>query len=309
MNKQPLFSSMHTHSTFCDGKDDVETMCQAAYQKNLYAIGFSAHAPVEKQIGRKTHWHLKDENVIEYAEEVQKAKKRWEGKLKVFLGYELDYIKGVRSPFDKDITALNLDYIIGSTHYLVPRNGSEPFTVDGPMEEFEKGLKEGYNNDPQALMHAYYDSLAEMIKEGGFDILAHADLIKKNTFGKNYWPQEIELSRQMEIANLIASFAQKTCASTEGASTQHLNALVVEVNTGGINRKKINETYPSLTFLRFIHKCNIPVIITSDAHNANDINGNFDTALDTLKSIGFNKHFLFNGKNNNISVWQEEKIS
>jgi len=304
MKKQPLFSSMHTHTIFCDGKDDVETMCRTAFQKNLYAIGFSAHAPVEKQIGKKTEWHLKEENAGKYIEEVLKAKKRWEGKLKVFLGYEVDYIKGIRSVLDSDIAALNLDYTISSAHYLVPRNGSEPFTVDGPMEEFEKGLKEGYNNDPQALMHAYYDSLADMIKHGGFDILAHADLIKKNTFGKNYWQQEIELNRQREIADLIASLSQKTCVNTEYLNTP----FAVEVNTGGINRKKINETYPSLSFLQIINKYNIPVIITSDAHKAEDIDGNFNTALDILKYAGFSKHVLFNGKDDKTPVWQEVNL-
>jgi len=282
---------MHTHTIFCDGKDDVETMCSAAYKKNLYAIGFSAHAPVEKQIGIKSDWHLKDENAGLYIEEILNAKKKWEGKLEVYLGYEVDYIKGRRSPLDTDITALNLDYIIGCVHYIFPENGAEPFTIDGSMLEFEKGLKEGFNGDYEALMHFYYDSVAEMIKEGGFDILGHADLIKKNCLGKNYWPQESELKRQKEIANLAKD-----------------KNIVFEVNTGGINRKKINEVYPSLQFLRFIKECNIPVIITSDAHKADDINGNYDTAINTLICANFNKHAIFKGKINKNPIWQDEKI-
>ena len=73
--KKPLFSSIHTHSTFCDGKDDIETMCRIAYEKGLHSIGFSAHAPVEKQIGKKTDWHLKEENVLQYTEAVLNTKK------------------------------------------------------------------------------------------------------------------------------------------------------------------------------------------------------------------------------------------
>ena len=288
------FSSMHTHTIFCDGKDDVETMCRAAYEKKLAAIGFSAHAPIEKQTGLKSDWNLKEEKVEQYVEAVLAAKKRWQGKLDVYLGYEVDYIKGKRSPLDNDIKALNLDYIIGSVHYIFPENGAEPFTVDGPSEEFEKGLKEGFNSDAQALMNCYYDALSEMITQGGFDILGHADIIKKNCIKKNYWKEESEACRQKEIASLTANVKD--------------SKIIFEVNTGGINRKKIDETYPSLSFLRIIKEFNIPVIITSDAHCSNDINGNYNIAIKTLVCADYKEHMLFKGKSNNIPVWKKEII-
>jgi len=294
LNKKRPFSSMHTHTCFCDGKDDVETMCLAAFEKKLDAIGFSAHAPIEKQTGLKSDWNLKEEKVEQYVEAVLTAKKRWQGKLDVYLGYEVDYIKGKRSPLDNDIKALNLDYIIGSVHYIFPENGAEPFTVDGPPEEFEKGLKEGFNGDAQALMNCYYDALSEMITQGGFDILGHADIIKKNCIKKKYWDEESEACRQRDIASLIA-----------GANG---SGIIIEINTGGINRKKINETYPSLSFLRILKEFNIPVIITSDAHCSNDIDGNYDIAIKTLIYADFKEHMLFKGRCNNIPVWEKENI-
>ncbi|MCL2763957.1 MAG: histidinol-phosphatase [Treponema sp.] len=291
MKSQSLFSSMHTHTCFCDGKDDVETMCRTAYERKLYAIGFSAHAPIEKQIGSESHWNIKDERVNDYVAEVLSAKERWRGKLNVFLGYEADYIKNRRSPADDDIKKLNLDYIIGSVHYLFPENGARFFTVDGPIDEFERGLNEGYNGDAQALMHSYYDAILEMIAIGGFEILGHADLLKKNCNGKNYWTQETELSRQKEIARAAA-----------GAG------LVIEVNTGGLNRKKINDTYPSLSFLRIIREYDIPVIITSDAHCANHIDGCYEIALKTLILADFKEHIIFNGRLNGKVLWKKEKL-
>jgi len=291
MNTQPLFTSMHIHTIFCDGKDDIETMCRTAYEKSLFAIGFSSHAPVDKQLGFFTDWIMKSSLAEEYASQVLVAKERWRGKLNVFLGLEVDYIRGKRSPLDGDIIKLNLDYIIGSVHYLYPENGAQPFTVDGPQEEFDKGLNEGFNGDAQKLMHAYYDAVGEMIQKGGFDIIGHADLIKKNTFGKNLWPQEDEAKRQNEIARMAAEAG-----------------LVFEVNTGGINRNKIPETYPSLAFLKIIKKFKVPVIITSDAHCAKDIIGNYDIALNTLVQAEINEHMLFTGKNNKKAVWQIEKI-
>jgi len=291
MNENTRFSSMHTHTLFCDGKDDIETMCRAAYEKNLFAVGFSAHAPIEKQIGRESDWNLKDKNVNEYVSQVNAAKQRWEGKLKVFLGYEADYIKNRRSPADSDITALNLDYIIGSVHYLYHEKNEFPFTVDGPKEEFITNLNEGYNGSGEKLMHYYYDAVLEMIEKGGFDILGHADLLKKNSQGMNYWREETELERQKEVALAAAK-----------------TGIVIEVNTGGINRKKINDLYPSLAFLRMIQELNIPVIITADAHNASQIDGNYNFALNTLKLANIKEHLLFNGKIDNKTSWLKEII-
>ena len=282
---------MHTHTIFCDGQDDVETMCRAAFEKNLYAVGFSAHAPVLKQTGIDSEWNLKEEKVDEYVSEVLAAKKRWQGKLAVFLGYEVDYIKGLRSPLDSDIREINPDYLIGSVHYIFPENGARPFTVDGPPEEFERGVKEGFDGDTSALMRCYYDAVLQMIEAGGFDILAHADLIKKNCQDKNYWDERDELVRQKKIA-----------ASSSRAG------LTAEVNTGGINRGKIRDVYPSLPFLRFFREYEVPVIITADAHCARHISGNYDIALKTLKYAGFSEHMIFIGKNNEKTMWQKEKI-
>jgi len=285
------FCSLHTHTFFCDGKDDVETMCRCAYEKQLISIGFSAHAPIEKQIGAQSEWNLKDERVGEYVSEVLAARERWQGKIKVFLGYEVDYIKGRRSPLDEDITKLNLDYIIGSVHYLFPENGARFFTVDGSKEEFEKGLNEGFNGDAKALMHSYYDAQMEMIKEGGFDILGHPDLLKKNCYGKDYWTEDEELSRQREIAEAVSK-----------------TGIIIEVNTGGINRKKTQDVYPSLSFLRIIGEYKIPVIITADAHRASDINGNYNIALNTIKSADFNEHFILSDKIYNKLIWEKTAI-
>jgi len=283
---RPL-SSMHTHTLFCDGSDDVETMCRAAYEKNLFAIGFSAHSPIKKKTGIESFWNLPDERLDEYIAEVLAAKKRWQGKLAVFLGLEVDYIKGLRSPMDSDITSLNLDYIIGSVHYIVHPNGAKPFIVDGPLEEFNSGLEEVFGGDADALMQYYYDAQAEMISLGGFDILGHADLLKKNTQDKNLWDEESELRRQREIARDSAKAG-----------------LTVEVNTGGINRKKIRDVYPSLPFLRFFREYGVPAIITADAHRAQDIDGNYDIALETLKCADFKDHVLFYEK----KIWKKEKL-
>ncbi|GHV31196.1 hypothetical protein AGMMS4952_19420 [Spirochaetia bacterium] len=122
---QAPFSCLHTHTDFCDGKGSVEDFCQAAYAKGLSAIGFSAHAPIAKKTGLKTDWHLPDDRLDEYIGTVNAARRRWAGKLPVYLGLEVDYIKepngsSLSGPADRDFQSLGLDYIIGSVHYIFP---------------------------------------------------------------------------------------------------------------------------------------------------------------------------------------------
>ncbi|MDR0585384.1 MAG: histidinol-phosphatase [Treponema sp.] len=286
---RPALSSLHTHTLFCDGRDDVETMCRAAFDKGLCAIGFSAHGPLFKKTGIKTDWHIPDEQLDSYIGEVRAARCRWEGKLIVYLGLELDYIKGLRSALDPDIQALGLDYIIGSVHYIAPANGAELFTVDGPAEEMERGVRDGFGGDGEAVMHAYWDAVSEMITLGGFDILGHIDLVKKNNQDGRWFDIESEACRlrAAETARLAAAAG-----------------LMVELNTGGLNRNITRDTYPSPSFLRLFRERRVPVLITADAHRAEDLDGHYDVALQTLLEAGYTEHALFAGRKNGRALWE-----
>jgi len=412
-----MFSSLHTHTIFCDGKDDVETMCAAAYEKGLAAIGFSAHAPVGRT-GLVTNWHLKDSRLEEYAGEVCAARRRWEGRLAVYLGLEVDYIKGLRSPLDSDIcmrgvhtpslqTKLDpllsanapegraargrrkflglpavgdervklitkgkekadqheehdchpnfrnlaishgqkkagqrlrrrtppdfaapalpappgdfrencgsslalqggvFDYIIGSVHYLVPPCG-EPFTVDGPVEEMEKGIAAGFGGDSEAMMHAYWDAVLEMIAVGGFDIVGHIDLIKKTNDDFN--------GGQDSVRSLGSTGSRGRWFSREGgaymrrfeevAAAVSASGLVVELSTGALNRRYHSETYPSLPLLRILRRRNVPVMISADAHRAADLDGFYPQAMEMLHKAGYESHVVFEGRQNGSPQWK-----
>ena len=284
-------TSLHTHTVFCDGKDDVETMCRAAYAKGLAAIGFSAHCPVGRT-DLESSWHMQDQRLGEYMNEIHAARQRWEGKIAVFAGLEIDYIKGLRSALDSDIQALNLDYTISSVHYLIPPHG-EPFTVDGPMEEVEKGIAEGFSGDGEAMMHAYWDAVLEMVSLRGFDIAGHLDLVKKNNAADRLFSTGTGyMQRVEEVVRAAAS-----------------GGFVVEVNTGGMNRGSIAETYPSLPILRLLRQHNVPVMISADAHNANDLDGHYQVACQTLLDAGYTSHVIFNGKSGKKPHWREQAIT
>ena len=283
-------SCIHTHTSFCDGNGEVEDFCLAAMEKGFRSLGFSAHAPIPKKTGIKTDWTMKEENLPLYLEAIKTAKRRWEGKLDVYLGLEADFIPDMVTPMD--MADLGLDFIIGSVHFVIPPRGN-PFTVDGPAEELEQGLREGFGGDREALVNAYWDSVAAMIRCGGFEVLGHPDLIKKNNTGRSLFDES------------AASYLLR-CAEIAALASQY--GITVEINTGGLSRRKTLEPYPSLPLLRAFREKKVPVIVNADAHCPKDLDSYYSDAIEALNAANYTETVIFEGRKNGIPQWRTVKI-
>ena len=119
-----------------------------------------------------------------------------------------------------------------------------------------------------------------MIALGGFDILGHADLPRKTNGNGRWFDPEREAYR---------------LRTAEIASAARAAGLVVEVNTGGLNRGYLRSPYPSPPFLRLFREQRVPAIVTADAHCAADLDGHYGEALLALTDAGYACHALFEG--------------
>jgi histidinol-phosphatase (PHP family) len=284
---------MHTHTDFCDGQDDIETLCRRAYTQGFVSLGFSSHAPLHKKTGLVSDWHIPAGRLQEYLDGVLAARRRWEGKLPVYLGLEVDYIKGMIGPADREFQSLGLDYLIGSVHYVIPPDGSEPFTVDGPLEEFKQNIRDHFGGDGEGVMETYWDAVDDMIRAGGFDLLGHADLIKKNNRGDAFFSRKSEAyRRRLEQTARLAARPD----------------LVVELNTGGLIRGSTDEVYPELRFLRVLKERNAPLTVTADAHQAEHLGGYYGEGRKILREAGYTQAVLFGGKDRGRPVWTGDPL-
>ena len=79
-----MLQNLHTHSSFCDGKNTPEEIVEYAISRGFDSIGFSSHAVTEFNIDCE----LRD--IPGYISCVNALKKKYEGKIEIFLGAEFD---------------------------------------------------------------------------------------------------------------------------------------------------------------------------------------------------------------------------
>jgi histidinol-phosphatase (PHP family) len=267
-------TNYHTHCDYCDGRASAAVMAEAAAAAGYSVLGFSSHGPLpfpsEGNIGLS--------RLGEYRDEIRALGRAWEGRgLEILLGLEVDYVRGLCSPRDEFFAAFGFDYLLGSAHYIdLP--GSGRFAVDYCEEDFLERITRYPGADPgRAVYVAYYRELSALIEEGGFDILGHFDLVRKNNDagadGIGRWFDEGSrgyLDAALGAARLL-----------EGKD------IVAEVNVGGISRGKVKSPYPSLPILKELRAAGVRITFSADAHAPEHFGANLDAARELSRAAGY----------------------
>ena len=195
----------------------------------------------------------------------------YEDKIKIYAGFEADYICGFCCPDFKNYKDFSPDYLIGSVHF-VPGNGGI-VEADSSQEDFISNVNKYFSGKTEDAVHEYFNLERQMLDKGNFTILGHPDLIScQNT--KKMKCFDTEASWYLEELELTA----KKISSC---------GVCVELNTGGIFRKGLDTPYPSMRFLELLHDRKVPVTINSDAHTADGLDAWLTEAVEYMKKAGY----------------------
>ena len=269
-----ILSNYHSHFKLDDGIGELNEYAEAAIEKGLSIIGISPHAPLPYE----NAWTLTEAGLREYFALLPKLKAEYSGRLEILCGLEIDFIPDVFSPAAERWNGLGLEYRIGSVHSIAnPATGRE-LSVDGPVEEMIELHEVVFKGDIRALVTEYFRLQRQMIKEGGFDILGHCDLVKKRNKDNRFFDQNEEWYKKLALEML------QTAAGKD---------IVIEVNTGGLSRGATTEVYPSPWMLKQCLELDIPLTLSADAHNPAHIDFYFKESLDLLRNIGFKEIYFF----------------
>jgi histidinol-phosphatase (PHP family) len=264
-----LVSNLHTHSEYCDGRGSMEEFIDTAHARGIRVLGFSSHAAVSFD----AIWTIRDGQMSDYIAAVRAAARYAQDRygMAIFAGFEADYIESAWEATCRGIHDVGADFIIAAVHVLGEPGTAGYIHVTSNRTRFG-GFLESSGRDVHGAVEEYYRLEAELVCRGGFDILAHMDIIKKINFGLPLFDEASAWYRR-QVEFLLHAIAKRPC--------------VVELNTGGLNRGKADDLYPAQWILAELALLRIPVTVTSDAHTPGEICGGYEAARQALRTAGY----------------------
>ena len=205
-------------------------------------------------------WVLPPEKGMAYVEDIRALARKFAGRIRVLCGVEADHIPGVTTPDRARYAHLNIDYVIGSIHFVVaPDGGRVP--VDHNPQLLDEGIRAHFGGSAEAFIRAYFRQQRDMLTHCDFDIVGHLDLVRKFNAKHPYFDEDAKWYKEE-----LAATADVVAASGK----------IVEVNTGAISRGWLDDAYPSAFFRELLRERGARFVLSSDAHSASAIDCAFD---------------------------------
>ncbi len=179
------------------------------------------------------------------------------------LGIEMDYVPGREDRIANLLENHDFDYVVGSIHFVGDR------AVDDDAYDIWDGA-----NDPDHVWARYFETLAQLIRSGLYDIVAHPDLVKMWGHGR---PQP-ERDPRFHYEPAIEAIAE--------------SRIAVEVSTAGL-RRPVAELYPADGFAEMCVDAGAAFSLSSDAHVPEDVGRDYDRALEAMSDWGIEEIAVF----------------
>ena len=261
-------SSVHCHSTMCDGKNTLQEMASAACAQGLTTLGFTGHSYTQ----RDREYCMSPSRTAQYKATIAKLKTEYKGKVDILCGIEWDLLSE-----DK---RTGYDYWIGSAHHLYGKNTGKYYEIDFRPQDLHDCIYDDFDGDPLAAVEAYFAEV-EKVAAMGPDILAHIDLIKKLNAEGEFFEEE---SPRYKAAALKA------------LNTAKENGCLLEVNTGAISRGYRDTPYPAVFLLREWRGMGGQIILTADAHSPETVVYGYGQEAELARAAGFRECVLLTGR-------------
>ena len=239
---------LHMHTVFSDGKNTAEEMVQEAIRKGLDTVGISDHSSGDP-CGMKL-----EENHL-YKAEIARLKEKYAGQIRVLCGLERDFLTD-------DFT--EYDYTIGSVHWLKMADGHR-LSIDWTAEKLREGAVKYFGGDMYALAEAFYAAEARVAEVTKCDVIGHFDLVTKFN--------EVDPSMDLHHPRYVQAWQAAADALLRTGKP-------FEVNMGAMSRGYRTSPYPSAEIRRYILDRGGKLLLSSDAHQKENIAFRFETVED-----------------------------
>jgi histidinol-phosphatase (PHP family) len=168
------------------------------------------------------------------------CREKFAGQLLLRAGIEVSEPHRYPERVAKLISNYPWDYILGSLHWV------DDYCI------FEAAY---FEQDPEDAYQGYFDELYRLVDQADFDILAHADAVKR--YGIEYYGDFRPKAYEDSIRRILRRLAERN--------------LALEINTSTL-RRSIDAPSPGATILQwFREEGGIYVTLGSDAHRPEEV--------------------------------------
>ncbi|MCR5823490.1 MAG: histidinol-phosphatase [Lachnospiraceae bacterium] len=152
-------ANYHTHTPRCHHAVGSEReYIERAIEEGFEILGFSDHTPWPF----KSNIRMSMDQVGEYTDTLVKLREEYKDRIKIYIGYEVEYFPKYFDELIKELKKYPLDYIIQGQHFV-------------PDEL--TGFYTGAVTRDITKLKAYADLVVEGMKTGLFSYVAHPDLM------------------------------------------------------------------------------------------------------------------------------------
>ncbi len=264
----------HTHHYRCGhASGDIEDYIQAAIKRGLSEIGISEHFPViaaddDPHVSKlpKHYLGIPPEGFGDYIDEVKKLRGQYKEKIEVKIGTEVAFHEsGPHLERQKEILLSysdDIDYLLCGIHDL-KIDGYDPV-----LFEPKKGPEILKQHGQEKIHAAYFKKMRSIVETGFFDIITHFDnhkllsLPEEPQYPEDIWREVMDLLDRIKTTD-----------------------MAVEINTMG-TRKKCKSQFPADRIVKELIKRDIPLTLSSDAHQPEHVGYEFEEFLAKAKPWG-----------------------
>ncbi len=221
--------NLHTHTVLCGhAQDSAEDYVLNAIENGIEVMGFSEHAPFRFPDGYESGHRVPMSKAEQYVNTVNYLREKYKDKIKIYLGYELEYFPLYFKDMYKTLINFGAEYLILGQHHI--KNEHPNGYYIGMIERSVSDLSE------------YVNCAIEGMQTGVFTYMAHPDVIQVTSDDEVY-------AREMT----------RLCKAAKETNTP------LEINFLGI---RDNRFYPHDKFWEIAGEVGCSVVFGLDAHTA-----------------------------------------
>ncbi|CAN5184956.1 histidinol-phosphatase [soil metagenome] len=179
------------------------------------------------------------------------------------LGIEMDYVSGREDRIANLLDSHEFDFVVGSVHFV------RDHAVDHDVYDLWDDVA-----DPDRVWQLYFETLAEAMQTGFYDICAHPDLVKVWGSGR----PEPRRDKRFYYELLAEAISESGTA--------------VEVSTAGW-RKPVGELYPADDLAAMLIDAGAAFSLSSDAHVPDHVGHDYERAVETMRGWGVSEIAVF----------------